>query len=390
MGHTSELTWQQLAVLTSGRLVLNTAFRIVYPLLPALASGFQVDLQTVSLLVTIQVAATLLSPLGGWISDRYGERTTLLGGLGLFTLGAIGCAFATAFLPFLLSYGLIGLGSALFLPAVQTYASNRSEYGQRARVLGLLELSWALAALLGVTGLTLLGQVTGTWSSAFWALAAVGVVMLLLTAPLPTAPRLTASGKPQASSSMVAVLRTTGVGAAMIFAFIQLMAVELIFVSYGAWLTEAFGASSEQLGFFFGLLGLVELVGALGATLLTDRLGKRRAVLVGFASVGLLLLLLPLSEGNWLLFIPLFLLFGLCFEFSIVSVFPLVSGLSANARGTVLSLTIAMIGVGRIAGSLAGPWILVQFGFWANGLLAGLLALLGVAIGLVLVREGSH
>jgi predicted MFS family arabinose efflux permease len=189
---------------------------------------------------------------------------------------------------------------------------------------------------------------------------------------------------------MVAALRTSGVGAAIGFAFMQLMAVELIFVSYGVWLTEAFGATREQLGLFFGLLGLVELVGALGATLLTDRLGKRRAVLTGFASVGLLLLLLPLSEGNWWLFIPLFLLFDLCFEFSIVSIFPLVSGLSTNARATVLSLTIATIGVGRIAGSLAGPWILGQFGFWANGLLAGLLALSGVAIGLVLVREGSH
>ena len=61
----------------------------------------------------------------------------------------------------------------------------------------------------------------------------------------------------------------------------------------------------------FGLLGLFELGGSLGATLLTDRVGKRRSVLVGFAAMGALLLLLPLSEGRWGLFLTLFLLFDL-------------------------------------------------------------------------------
>ena len=67
------LTGRQLAVLFAGRLAINTAFRLVYPLLAFLAAGLAVDLRVASLLITVQVAATLLSPLGGRLADIYGD-----------------------------------------------------------------------------------------------------------------------------------------------------------------------------------------------------------------------------------------------------------------------------------------------------------------------------
>jgi predicted MFS family arabinose efflux permease len=172
VGRTPVLAWRQFAILLAGRLVFHTAFRVVYPLLPLLAAGLGVDLRMASLLVTVQVSASLLSPLGGLITDRYSERTTLLAGLCLFTLGAVSCALARGFGPFLTGYGLIGLGAALYLPAVQTYASNRSDYSQRGRVLGILELAWALSALMGVVALS--------------RLAALGVALTVATPGLPT------------------------------------------------------------------------------------------------------------------------------------------------------------------------------------------------------------
>ncbi|MFV9503183.1 MAG: MFS transporter [Oscillochloridaceae bacterium umkhey_bin13] len=385
-----ELAWQELAVLLGGRLVFNTAFRVVYPLLPLLAVGLGVSLQTASLLVTMQVAATLLSPLGGQITDRFGERTTLLLGIGLLVLGAVGCALADGMGLFLVGYALIGLGTALYMPAVQTYASNRSAYAQRGRILGILELSWALSALLGVTLLTALAS-QGAWAPAFWTLAAASSLMFGLTLTLPVVPRprgptLVA----ERSISLIGAVRLPGVTAALGFILLQLFAVELVFVVYGAWLSQDFGATTGQLGQIFGLLGLVELAGAMGATLLTDRLGKRRAVLMGFAVVSLMLLLLPISEGRWFVFLPLFLGFILCFEFAIVALLPLMSGLSAQGRGTVIALAVATMGVARIAGSLAGPWLFEHIGFWANGITAGIAALLGVALGLVLLREGHN
>jgi predicted MFS family arabinose efflux permease len=179
------------------------------------------------------------------------------------------------------------------------------------------------------------------------------------------------------------------VQAALGLIFCELLAVELVLVCYASWLKRDFAASTEQLGLIYGLLGFVELGGSLGATLLADRVGKRRAVLAGFAAVAGLMALLPLSAGRWALFLPIFLLFDLCFEFAIVSVFPLISGLAKEGRGTVLALGGATVGMGRIVGSLAGPWVFAAVGFWGNGLLAGGVALAGVLLGVLFVREGD-
>ena len=83
-------------------------------------------------------------------------------------------------------------------------------------------------------------------------------------------------------------------------------------------------------------------------------------------------------------------MFDLCFEFAIVSAFPLVSGILPTARGTMLALSTAAVGLGRVIGSLVGPALWQQFGFAANGLLAAGLTLLGVAICFLFVREGEE
>jgi predicted MFS family arabinose efflux permease len=56
----------------------------------------------------------------------------------------------------------------------------------------------------------------------------------------------------------------------------------------------------------------------------------------------------------------------------------------------MLALGTAAIGLGRVIGSLIGPALWQQFGFAANGLLAGGLTLLGVAICFLFVREGEE
>jgi predicted MFS family arabinose efflux permease len=378
-----------MAVLLTARLAFNTAFRLVYPLLATLAAGFGVTLTTASLLVTVQVAAALVSPLGGALSDARGERATMIAGLGLFCAGALTCALAGSFAPFLLGYALIGLGNALFNPAVQAYASARTPYSRRGRVLGLLELSWALAALVGVTGLAALIGAAGALAAAYWALFLLGAAVLVVAlAGLPEAPHARGGG-PRRGLALPRVLAQPGALAALLVTFCTIGSAELLFVVYAGWLKADFGASDAQLSLVFGALGFVELAGSLGTTLLVDRIGKRRSVALGLAGAAAAQLLLPLSSGRWLAFLALFLLFDLFFEFAIVSTFPLVSGVVPAARGTMLALAVASAGLARVAGSLAGPAIWQQLGFVANGALAAGLSLAGVALCMLAVREGE-
>ena len=89
LGSFPMLTNGQLASVTLGRLALNVAYRIIYPLQPFLALHLQVDLRTVSALVTVQVLASIVSPLGGTLADTRGERATMTGGLPVLRRGGV-------------------------------------------------------------------------------------------------------------------------------------------------------------------------------------------------------------------------------------------------------------------------------------------------------------
>lgn len=383
----SELGLGHLAVVTVGRLGLNIAYRIIYPLLPFLAARLQVDLQTVSALVTVQVIASLASPLGGALSDTRGERASMSVGLAMLGLGALICALSASFAGFLAGYVLIGLAVPFYQPAAQSYLSARTPYQRRGWVLGVLELSWAAAALAGVAPLMLLVQRSGSAAAVFWVLLALALgTLLLLQTSLPPAGPPADGPRPRQRIDWGALRMPRVLGVLALLA-LTMCGVDLILVVQSAWLKADFGADEARIGQVFVLMGAAELLGALGATLLVDRIGKKRAVLGGYILTALAMLLLPLSGGSWVLFGALFFLFDLAFEFAVVSSFPLASGVAPRVRGTVMALAAAVIGSGRAVGSLISEPLWSRFGIGANSALAAGLTLLGVLLCLLFVRE---
>lgn len=381
------LTSGQLAAVTLGRLALNVAYRIVYPLQPFLALHLHVDLRTVSALVTVQVLASIASPLGGTLADTRGERTTMTSGLALFCLGAALCALTSSFGGFLAGYALIGLAVALYQPAAQAYLSARTSYERRGRVLGIFETSWAGAALLGVAPLMLLVQFSNNAAWVFWILLAAGVCSLALVRfGLPPVALHRAAARPKLDWR---ALRTPSVLGVLGLLLLSAMGVDQIFVIQGAWAKSSFGADEAQLGQVFALMGIAELLGSLGSTVLVDRVGKKRTVLCGYGLTALSVLALPWSDGSWLAFVALFFVFDLCFEFSIVSTFPLASGIAPAVRGTVMALSVLSTGVGRAIGSQVAEPLWSSFGIWATGLTSAGLIGAGVLLCSLLVREGE-
>jgi predicted MFS family arabinose efflux permease len=385
LGSSATLTIAQLASVTLGRLALNVAYRIIYPLQPFLAQHLHVDLRTVSALVTVQVLASVASPLGGALADTRGERATMSGGLALFCIGVALCALSTNFGGFLAGYALVGLAVALYQPAAQAYLSKRTSYDRRGRVLGVFETSWAAAALLGVAPLMYLVQLTGSSAIVFWIILAAGACSLAMVRfGLPALAEHTAATRQHIDWR---ALQTPSVVGVLALLLLSACAVDLIFVVQGAWTKTSLGANEAQLGQVFGMLGIAELMGSLSSTMLVDRVGKKRAVLAGYILTAAAMVALPLSQGSWLLFLPLYFLFDLCFEFSIVSAFPLASGVAPRVRGTVMALSVLTIGMGRAAGSQLATPLWSSYTIWANGLVGAGLALAGVLLCWALVRE---
>ncbi len=394
LGSLPILTNGQLASVTLGRLALNVAYRIIYPLQPFLAMHLQVDLRTVSALVTVQVLASIVSPLGGTLADTRGERATMTGGLSLFCLGAALCALSSSFGGFLAGYALIGLAVALYQPAAMSYLSKRTSYERRGWALGVFETSWAAAALLGVAPLMYLVQLTSRSAAVFWILLAAGACSLVLIRfGLPALPKTGAGMGNRAGTARLRLdwraLRTPSVLGVLGLLLLTSCAVDLILVVQGAWSKASFGANDAQLGQVFGMLGIAELIGSLSSTVLVDRVGKKRAVLAGYVLTAAMMLALPLSEGSWLLFLPLYFLFDLFFEFAIVSSFPLVSGVAPTVRGTLMALSVLILGVGRAIGSQLGTPLWSSYSIWANGITGAGLVLAGELLCWALVREAE-
>ena len=382
------LTAGQLAAVTLGRLGLNVATRIVYPLQPFLAGQLQVSLYTVSALITVQVLASAASPLGGALADTHGERNTMALGLAMFCVGSALCALAGSFGGFLAGYALTGLAVALYQPSAQAYISARTSYARRGQALGVFETSWAGAALIGVAPLMQLIQFTGsaTWAFAVILLAGVCSLALVRFGLPPAPPRAPGVARPGVAWG---ALRGRSVAGMLALLFLAALGVDLVFVVQGAWAKSSLGATEGQLGQVFALLGLAELGGSLSSTLLVDRVGKKRAVLAGYTLTATCAALLPLSDGSWLLFLALIFLFDLCYEFAIVSSFPLASGVAPAARGTVMALGVLMTGMGRATGSQLAEPIWHGLGIGATGLLSAAATLFGVGVCWALVREAE-
>lgn len=374
------LSQSGLATIIASRFVLNAIFRIAYPLVPFIATRYGVTVEQATWIVTIQVASGLICPLGGWLGDRVGYRPTMALGAGLVLAGALLAAAAPSLALLVVAFGACGVGISIYQPAMQAYVSVMTPFGARGRAIGLVELSWALAGIAAVPPLMwLVGQqssITGVFLILSGALATMFVVSVF---GLPeVAPQL----RPQAVSEggLAAVLRDRNVLGMFGFVFLALGGVEMLYIVQAPWAAERFAASPADLGFVALIFGVGELLGSIGSTLITDRLGKRRAATLSFGLAAICYLLLPLLSVSWISYLLCFFVFAIFVEFGIVAALTFASTVSLTNRATVMALTVTATQVSRAIASRLGVPLLESSSLLANGIVAALLTLAGIAI----------
>ena len=168
-------------------------------------------------------------------------------------------------------------------------------------------------------------------------------------------------------------------------AFFATVANDNFFVVYGAWLEEAFYLSIVTLGITTTVIGVAELVGEGLTASLADRLGLRRAVIIGLVLSGVSYALLPyLGKTLPMALAALFVVF-LTFEFAIVAPLSLSTEVVPGVRATMISGFFAAAGIGRVVGALVGGQVWIAGGIKAIGVVSGLvsgLALVSLVWGL--------
>ena len=369
------------------RLVLNTARRFAYPFAPEISRGLGVPITHVTAMLAVNQVSGVLGLLAGPLADRYGFRAAMLLGMALLTTGMLAAAVNTTYGTVLAALFLAGLAKNVFDPAIQAYVGEHVPYRRRGLVVGLIETSWAGSTLIGVPLVGILIAAYG-WQQPFLAMGLLGLLgVAAIRRGLPADRRL---GPATMEAGILVkawrqLAHSRPARSVLALGFMVSMANDALFVIIGAWLESQFDLSVAAIGFGTVVIGLAELCGEFLTVAIADRIGKRRAILLGLALGAAAYGALPLMDHTLeLALVGLFGLF-LVVEFTIVTTFSLATEVMPGRRATMMAGLLAAAGLGRMAGALTGGWLWVAGGLDAVAGCAAVLsaaACLAIALGL--------
>jgi len=294
-------------------------------------------------------------------------------------LGLIGAANGV----FVAAIGCIisGIGSALYIPTLIAYVSERVPFARRGRVTGTIEMTWAISGMIGVP---LVGLLIGSqgWRAPFIGLAVASFVCAALTLFLEETNLARASGsigvlqiKPSQGFRLAALRHNRSAIVFMLVWFMLFFTFENIQVGYGSWFEQHFGLNAAERGGTQTLFGIFEVVASASSSAFLDRIGKKRGVTGGLIVVliGYGLLVTIGQVDLWLALAAISVAF-LGFEFSVVSGIPIMSEQMPHARGTMLALGVTAGSLGRMTGDLTGSALTAGPGFIAAAMISAIIA----------------
>jgi predicted MFS family arabinose efflux permease len=374
------------AIAMSTRAVHDVAMRMVYPFLPEIAAGLGITIAQMGGLIALRNGMGLIAPAFGAISDRVGHRRSALLGLVILGIGLLMTGMTSGLGSAAIGFIFTGIGSAIFIPTLLAYVSDRVPFARRGRVTGAIEITWGLAGMIGVPLMGLLIAAIG-WRAPFILLgiaAFVGAGLMLLLEEAQGQHLLHEAFK-------FAMLRQNRSAIAFIATwFLVFFAFENIQVGYATWLEQHFGLSTAARGTVQILFGVFEITASLSSALFLDRIGKKRGVTGGLIVVLLGYVLLA-TLGSSALSIGLLAISVafLGFEFSVVSGVPIMGEQIPTARGTLIALALTAGSIGRLIADLTGSALVSGAGFPVAALISAIAASITLVVFVRWVRESG-
>lgn len=332
----------RLIALTAAKATSNAALRWVGAFLPTLERAFGTSTGTLTGIIGSAELAGLSTAAAGKALDRGRHRLIFVGGLTLVTASSV-IALGGSVTTFAIAMVLLIIGVSNLTVSGLAYIGDNVPYERRGRAIGVYEMSWALALLIGAPILAWLIDRFG-WRAAYIALAVLTTVGALLALR-------SMEGRPQRDTSAAETTtrqrRLPRSAWAPIIASAAMAAAGIsVFVVVGAWMDDAHGLSIGGLGAVATAMGAIELVSSSSVALVADRLGVARSVAGGGVLLAAGLGIITVSQTSTAIAIIGLLVLVSGFEYGFVSSLSLLSEAAPEARGTALA-------IGNAAGTLS-------------------------------------
>ncbi len=327
-----EIGRSELLRLTYGKGTVNTAIRWIPFFLPTLAVAFGSSTAALALLLGVAEASGLTTIAAGRLLDAGRERLVII--VALLSI-AVSSAFAIigSIWTFAAAVVILGAASGHVTVGGHAWISARVTFDRRARFIGVYEMSWASALLVGVPIIAALIAGFG-WRAPFIAVGVAGVVAAILVGTITDGE---ATNRPAGAADDKTPL-TADAWLIIAASSATAMAGLTTIVVAGTWLDEAFGVSTGGVGLVAMAFGVAELLSSSASSAFADRLGKRRTMQFSIVCTLVGLAIITAASGSLVIGTIGLLVFFLGFEYSIVTSFSLVSEAMPAARGRVLGI----------------------------------------------------
>ena len=354
------------AVLVGSMFISMLGMGIVSPFLPIYAD----TLGASSLQVGLVQAAFNITGIGtllfiGRLSDRFGRKSFLSGGLSILAISSVGLMFANDIVHLIIWRLVQGLGASAHLPIAQAYMGDITPEGDEGKWMGLFNA--VLFAGMGA-GPLIGGVITDAFSikATFLIMAVLNVLGLLATLVfLKEMPRKTAGRE---HTSFLAPLRsrtlqgvfsyrlTTGIGTSSLMAFMPLFADLKI------------GLSASLIGILMAARTPISILQSYTGRL-ADKWNRRSMVIWGGIASILAVAILPMSGGFWtLLFVYLAVTLGQTFGIPPANAYAVHDGRKFGMGASMTMFMLAMQignGIGPIILGGLADWFGLEYVFYA-------------------------
>ncbi|GAA6182345.1 MULTISPECIES: multidrug effflux MFS transporter [unclassified Shimia] len=368
------------------------SMNIFLPSLPSMTEYFDTDYGVMQLSIAVYLAVNaVLQIVVGPISDKFGRRPVIIGGLAVFLVATLGCIYApnaAIFLTFRMLQAAVVVAMVLSRAVVRDMVPT----DQAASMIGYVTMGMTVVPMLGPALGGVLDDAFG-WQASFWMLFLVGLAIFWLAfrdlGETKTSSGLSLSQQFREYPELLTSPRfwgyslANGFTAGAFFAYLG----GAPFVA-----TELFSMGSSQMGVYFGAPAVGYFLGNYISGRYSVRFGVNRMVLAGClicgAGTAASLVIFATGGGSAEIFFGFMTFVGVGNGLAIPNATAGALSVRPNLAGTASGLSGAiMIGGGAALSALAGALLTPATGAFPLLWLMLATSILGVTAILLVIRR---
>ena len=371
----------------------TVSMRLIDPLVPLIASGFDRGLTEVAMLMPVfTLSYALGQPFIGPVADSFGKVRVIAVSLAILAVFQLAGAFAPNFETLALLRGLSGIAAGGIIPVAMAAIADRVTMVDRQVALSRLLSAMVMGQVTGSLMAGLVGDYAG-WRIAFIAPAVISAAASLMAFVL-LKPRANARRNPLDPASVLeryrGVLSNPQAGRLLCLVLFEGVGVFAIFPFMAELLQRRGAIGSSEAGIAIAVFGLGGLLYTLIAKWLLANLGTTRMCQIGGSILAGVLIALTLPLPRWSA--PLLLgLMGLGYYLIHSTYQTQATELSTSARSSAMALFACCLFMGTALGPIAmaflRQWLELES---AILLYAAIVAVLGFVSGPVLGLKTAY